>query len=119
MNDDPCCITAQNSCRIARLEPNLGDVSFRSFVLQYQKFWSQILRPCCNIVLLYFDLLLPVDLNERIQAGESDSTIYYNCDDHFSHVDYDNETDQVLGNCQEVSSSEGTLDREGILMLYI
>ncbi|XP_017248317.1 phosphatidylinositol/phosphatidylcholine transfer protein SFH13 [Daucus carota subsp. sativus] len=75
VNDDPCCITAQNSCRIARLEPNLGD------------------------------------------AGESDSTIYYNCDDHFSHVDYDNETDQVLGNCQEVSSSEGTLDREGTLII--
>ncbi|WOG97898.1 hypothetical protein DCAR_0417239 [Daucus carota subsp. sativus] len=50
-------------------------------------------------------------------AGESDSTIYYNCDDHFSHVDYDNETDQVLGNCQEVSSSEGTLDREGTLII--
>lgn len=110
-------------------------VSLPKIVVELQD-WNPILEMWvsdllfCNIkssgrkyygpaVILYFDLLLPVDLNERIQAGESDSTIYYNCDDHFSHVDYDNETDQVLGNCQEVSSSEGTLDREGILMLYI
>lgn len=108
--DDPCSLTTQNCCRIARLSPIHGDVSFSIICFTI----SEVLVLNLSCCIAVFRLRIICLCKWMIQSGESDSTVYYSCDDRFSQGDNDIKTDQVLGNRQDFSSNEGTLDREGI-----
>lgn len=106
--DDACSLTIQNCCRIATLSPIHGYVSFSILCFTISEVFVLNLS-CCIVV---FRLRIICLCKWKMQSGESDSTVYYSCDDRFSQGDNDMETDQVLGNRQDFTSTEGTLDRE-------